>query len=59
MVPGLDFADLNAFAEATDGKVVLAGDLAQLQAVENGGGMALIAGRLGYVQLTEPVRFKA
>jgi hypothetical protein len=58
-VPGLDLADLVAFAEAHDGKVILAGDLAQLQAVQNGGGMSLLAGRAGYVQLTEPVRFKA
>ena len=30
-----------------------------LQAVENGGGMSLLADRLGYVPLTEPIRFKA
>jgi hypothetical protein len=59
MTPSLDLADLISFAEAHDGKVVLAGDTAQLQAVENGGGMALLAGQLGYVQLTEPVRFAA
>jgi AAA domain-containing protein len=59
MISGLDLADLISYAEAHDGKVVLAGDLAQLQAVENGGGMALLADRLGYVQLTEPVRFRA
>jgi hypothetical protein len=59
MTPSLDLADLISFAEAHDGKVVLAGDVAQLQAVENGGGMALLAGQFGYVQLTEPVRFTA
>jgi hypothetical protein len=59
MMPGLDLADLIAFVEAHDGKLVLAGDLAQLQAVQNGGGMSLLADRLGYVQLTEPVRFTA
>jgi hypothetical protein len=31
----------------------------QLQAVENGGGMSLLARRLGYTQLAEPVRFTA
>ena len=39
--------------------MILAGDTAQLQAVENGGGMSLLADRLGYVQLAEPVRFRA
>jgi hypothetical protein len=38
-------------------KVVLAGDQEQLAAVEGGGAMTLLAGRLGYVQLAEPVRF--
>ena len=59
MTPGLDLADVIAVAEATDGKVILAGDIGQLQAVQNGGGMSLLAGQLGYVQLTEPVRFTA
>ena len=39
--------------------MILAGDTAQLQAVQNGGGMSLLADRLGYVQLAEPVRFRA
>ena len=39
--------------------MILAGDTGQLQAVENGGGMSLLADRLGYVQLAEPVRFRA
>jgi ATP-dependent exoDNAse (exonuclease V) alpha subunit len=39
--------------------VVLAGDTQQLQSVENGGGMSLLADALGYVQLTEPLRFQA
>jgi hypothetical protein len=38
-------------------KVVLAGDQEQLAAVEGGGAMMLLADRLGYVQLAEPVRF--
>ena len=59
MVPGPDMADVTSLAEATGSKVILAGDTAQLQAVENGGGMSLLADELGYVQLAEPVRFRA
>ena len=59
MISGPELADLISLAEATGSKVILAGDTAQLQAVENGGGMALLASRLGYVQLAEPVRFRA
>jgi hypothetical protein len=40
-------------------KLVLAGDQQQLAAVEGGGVMMLLADRLGYVQLAEPVRFTA
>ena len=40
-------------------KLVLAGDQEQLAAVEGGGAMMLLADRLGYLQLAEPVRFKA
>jgi AAA domain len=40
-------------------KLVLAGDQQQLAAVEGGGAMMLLADRLGYVQLAEPVRFTA
>jgi hypothetical protein len=40
-------------------KLVLAGDQEQLAAVEGGGAMMLLANRLGYVQLAEPVRFTA
>ena len=40
-------------------KLVLAGDQEQLAAVEGGGAMMLLAERLGYVQLAEPVRFTA
>jgi hypothetical protein len=40
-------------------KLVLAGDQQQLAAVEGGGAMTLLADRLGYVQLAEPVRFTA
>jgi len=58
-VSGPDLADLISLAEATDSKVILAGDTGQLQAVENGGGMALLADQLGYVQLAQPTRFRA
>ena len=57
-MPGPDLADLIAYAAARDGKVILAGDTGQLQAVENGGGMSLLAAALGYARLAEPVRFR-
>ena len=59
MISGRDLADLISLAEATGSKVILAGDTAQLEAVENGGGMTLLADQLGYMQLAEPVRFRA
>ncbi|MGH3221081.1 MAG: ATP-dependent DNA helicase [Streptosporangiaceae bacterium] len=46
-------------AERNGCKLVLAGDQEQLAAVEGGGAMMLLADRLGYVQLAEPVRFIA
>ena len=58
MMPGPDLADLISYAEARGGKVILAGDTSQLQAVENGGGMSLLADALGYARLAEPVRFR-
>jgi len=59
MVSNPDLADVVGQAAASGAKVILAGDTQQLQAVENGGGMSLLADALGYVQLTEPVRFRA
>ena len=59
MVSNPDLADVIAQAAAGGAKVILAGDTQQLQAVENGGGMSLLADALGYAQLTEPVRFRA
>jgi len=53
-----DLADLIAYAQARGAKVILAGDTSQLQAVENGGGMALLAAALGYARLAEPTRFR-
>ena len=59
MMTSPDLADLIDLAGRHGGKVIAAGDTNQLQAVQNGGGMALLAGRLGYVRLAEPVRFQA
>jgi conjugative relaxase-like TrwC/TraI family protein len=39
-------------------KLVITGDHAQLGAVQAGGGMAMLARRLGHAQLTEAVRFR-
>ncbi len=58
MLSGPDLADLIAYAKACGAKIILAGDISQLQAVENGGGMSLLATRLGYARLAEPVRFR-
>jgi len=59
MMTSPDLADLITLAEAHGGKVIAAGDTEQLQAVQNGGGMSLLAHRLGYARLAEPVRFRA
>jgi ATP-dependent exoDNAse (exonuclease V) alpha subunit len=59
MMTSLDLADVISLAESRGGKVIVAGDTSQLQAVQNGGGMSLAANRLGYVRLAEPVRFRA
>jgi conjugative relaxase-like TrwC/TraI family protein len=58
MMTSPDLADLITLAETNDGKVIVAGDTMQLQAVQNGGGMSLLADRLGYVRLAQPVRFR-
>ena len=58
MLSGPDLADLIAYAKSRGAKIILAGDTQQLQAVENGGGMSLLAGALGYARLAEPVRFR-
>ena len=59
MLSGPDLADLIAYAKTRGAKIILAGDISQLQAVENGGGMSLLAGALGYARLAEPVRFRS
>jgi len=45
-------------AERHGCKVFITGDHRQLPAVESGGGMAMLAGHLGYTQLAVPVRFE-
>ena len=59
MVSNPDLADIISQAAAAGAKVILAGDTSQLQAVESGGGLSLLADALGCVQLAEPVRFRA
>ena len=59
MVSMAHLSALTKYAARNGCKVVLAGDQEQLAAVEGGGAMMLLADRLGYVQLAEPVRFTA
>ena len=58
MVANPDMADVIAQAAASGAKLIMAGDTQQLQAVESGGGLSLLTEALGFVQLTEPVRFR-
>ena len=57
MMSVADLAAIVALARERDCKVVVCGDHEQLSAVEGGGGMMLLARRLGWVQLAEPQRF--
>ena len=59
MAASPDLADVIAQAADSGAKVILAGDTQQLQAVESGGGLSLLADALGFAQLAEPVRFRA
>lgn len=52
-----DLASIMRRATEHGAKVVLTGDPEQLQSPEAGGGMTLLASRLGWVELTEPQRF--
>src|ERR1022692_3512157 len=54
-----DLLEIVRHAASHGAKVIIAGDQEQLAAVESGGGMMLLARRLGYVQLAEAVRFTA
>ena len=59
MISMTHLAAIAEYAARNRCKLVLAGDQEQLAAVEGGGAMTLLADRLGYVQLAEPVRFTA
>lgn len=52
-----DLAAVIRHAARMGAKVVITGDHAQLTAVQSGGGMEMLARKLGYAQLTEAVRF--
>ena len=53
-----DLAAIIGRATVRDAKVVVTGDPMQLQAVESGGGMTMLARTLGHVQLSEAGRFR-
>ena len=59
MISITHLAAITEYAARNGCKLVLAGDQEQLAAVEGGGAMMLLADRVGYVQLAEPVRFTA
>ena len=59
MMSMTDLEHIVSHATANGAKVLICGDQEQLEAVESGGGMMLLARRLGHVQLAEAVRFKA
>src|SRR5256885_218232 len=58
MLSGPDLAGLIAYAKSRGAKIILAGDVSQLQAVENGGGMSLLPSHPGYAPPAEPVRVR-
>src|SRR5258707_1106287 len=53
-----DLGDIVNRAVVHDAKLVVTGDPMQLQAVETGGGMTMLARVLGFVQLSEAGRFR-
>jgi hypothetical protein len=53
-----DLAAIMSLAAARGCRVLITGDHEQLAAVQGGGGMMMLARQLGYVQLSEPVRFR-
>ncbi|MHB1820706.1 MAG: MobF family relaxase [Streptosporangiaceae bacterium] len=53
-----DLAGTIRHAARMGAKVIITGDHAQLAAVQAGGGMEMLARKLGYAQLTEAVRFR-
>ena len=54
-----DLLDILRLAAEQGARVLLIGDTEQLEAVESGGGMRLVAAETGYARLYEPVRFTA
>jgi TrwC relaxase/AAA domain len=58
MMPLANLAAVLRRAAEHGAKVVVTGDPMQLQAVESGGGMAMLARTLGHVQLSEAGRFR-
>ena len=59
MVSMEHLARIVEYAARNGCKVVVSGDQQQLAAVESGGGMMLLANRMGFVQLSTPQRFAA
>jgi conjugative relaxase-like TrwC/TraI family protein len=53
-----DLADVTRHAQARGWKVILIGGSEQLAAVERGGGLRLLAARLGYAELPHALRFR-
>jgi hypothetical protein len=53
-----DLAAILRHAARSGAKLIITGDHAQLGAVHAGGGMAMLARKLGHAQLTEAVRFR-
>jgi conjugative relaxase-like TrwC/TraI family protein len=53
-----DLAAIARHAARSGAKLVVVGDHGQLGAVQSGGGMAMLARKLGHAQLTEAVRFR-
>jgi hypothetical protein len=58
MVSTADLVDLLRHVTRSGGKIGLLGDVRQLQAVESGGGMSMLARLLGYASLSQPVRMR-
>ncbi len=56
-MPMSHMAKIHDLAERYGAKVAVAGDFRQLQSVEQGGALRMLAGSNGYTQLAEPVRF--
>jgi hypothetical protein len=56
-MPIADLAAIVRLAAEHDCRVLITGDHEQLAAVQGGGGMTMLARRLGFAQLAEPIRF--